>query len=316
MADATPTRTGQVNGAGDEFAIFLKVFSGEILAAFDEYNIMEALHMIKSITHGKSAQFPASGKVTAVRHQPGQQILGQNQFRVAERIINIDLPLVAHEFIAEIDELFSHTSLERAELRHQLGQALACEFDETIFRVVVLASRAAATVSGQPGGTELIAATAASDASVLAGALFDAATAMDEKDIPENYRYSAFRPAQYYLLVQNTDLINRDFGGAGSFSDGVVTRIAGFPIMKSNHVPNEVVAAVTGERNTYDGDFSTTVGVCWHKSAAGTVRRKGFTFAADWLPDRLGHLMTARYVMGHGILRPESAVEIKSAATP
>ena len=60
MSDATPSRLGQVNGANSAFALFLKVFSGEVLTTFDELNIMKSLHMTRTISSGKSAQFPVN----------------------------------------------------------------------------------------------------------------------------------------------------------------------------------------------------------------------------------------------------------------
>ena len=60
MSDATPSRMGSINGASDKFALFLKVFSGEVLTTFDELNIMKGLHMTRTISSGKSAQFPVN----------------------------------------------------------------------------------------------------------------------------------------------------------------------------------------------------------------------------------------------------------------
>ena len=59
--DTTPSRLGQVNAANDANALFLKVFSNEILTTFDEANIMKDLHTVRSISSGKSAQFPVTG---------------------------------------------------------------------------------------------------------------------------------------------------------------------------------------------------------------------------------------------------------------
>ena len=44
--DTTPSRLGQVNAANDANALFLKVFSNEILTTFDEANIMKDLHTV------------------------------------------------------------------------------------------------------------------------------------------------------------------------------------------------------------------------------------------------------------------------------
>ena len=61
MANATVSRLGLVNFlTGTSFdALFLKVFSGEVLTAFGQNNIFdERLHTVRTIASGKSASFP------------------------------------------------------------------------------------------------------------------------------------------------------------------------------------------------------------------------------------------------------------------
>jgi len=54
MANATVSRLGLVNNTGTSFdALFLKVFSGEVLTAFVRNNIFnEQLHSVRTITSG------------------------------------------------------------------------------------------------------------------------------------------------------------------------------------------------------------------------------------------------------------------------
>ena len=65
MANTSPSRLGQINGSGDVDSLFLKVFSGEILTTFEEQNIMKDLHMVRTISSGKTAQFPVTGVADA-----------------------------------------------------------------------------------------------------------------------------------------------------------------------------------------------------------------------------------------------------------
>ena len=55
MANSVPTRLGQINGAGDVDALFLKVFAGEVLTAFQDRNVMLSRSMVRTISSGKSA---------------------------------------------------------------------------------------------------------------------------------------------------------------------------------------------------------------------------------------------------------------------
>lgn len=55
MTDANPSRLGQINAAGATDALFLKLFSGEVLTAFTQATVFLQHHFVQSISGGKSA---------------------------------------------------------------------------------------------------------------------------------------------------------------------------------------------------------------------------------------------------------------------
>lgn len=311
MANATVLATGQINGAGATDALFLKVFGGEVLTAFEEACVVMDKHTVRQISSGKSAQFPATWKVTAAYHTPGAEIVGQTS-NVAERIINIDDLLVSSVFIAVIDEAKSHYET-RSTYSMEMGRSLANQWDKNVLQIGVLAARAAATVTGSDGGTSLTSATTLyrTSATDLAAGIFAAVQAMDEKNIPLDEEKNVFvRPAQYYLLAQATALTNRDWAdGGGNYAQGKILQVAGCPIRKTNHLPitniNTGVAA-------YQGDFSKTAALIMTKQAAGTVKLLDLAQEMQYDIRRQGTLLVAKYAIGHGILRPECAVELKT----
>jgi hypothetical protein len=311
MANATPSRIGQVNNAGDVDALFLKVYAGEVLTAFTEQNKLADRTMVRNITSGKSAQFPATWKATASYHTPGTEITG-NTIAGNERVIVIDDLLISPVFIASIDEAKTHYEV-RSEYSKQAGAALARTMDKNLAQVGLLAARASATVTGGNGGSQITAATAKTDAAVLQTAAFACAQALDEKDVPEDDRYFYVKPAQYYLLINSgSNAINRDFGGEGngSVAEGNIFRIAGMRIVKTNNLPQSNVA--TGPA-AYQGDFTNTAALAMHRSAVGTVKLIDLAVEMAYDIRRQGTLVVAKYAVGHGILRPESAVEVKTA---
>lgn len=313
MTDYTVSRLGEVNTAGGSVTeLFLKVFPGEVMGAFRETNVMMPLHVTRTITSGKSATFPATGKSSATYHTPGTTLIGAQRINHNERIISIDSLLVADTFVAEIDEAMNHFDV-RGEYAAQLGQALAKTADENLLQVAVLTARSSATVTGISGGSAVTHANAKTDGEQLASLIFDAAQAFDEKDVPENDRYVAMRPAQFYLAVQSTKLLNKDWGGEGSFANAKLPVVAGMKVVKTNNLPITSISATTGENNTYNGDFSKTAAVAWDRRAVGTVQLIGLKMEKEYKIELQGTLMVAKYAMGHGILRPECAVEI---ATP
>lgn len=308
MANATPSRLGQINGSGDVQALFLKVFSGEVLAQFEKTTVFKDRTTFRSISSGKSASFPVLGRNSAAYHTPGSEITG-NSIAANEKVITIDDLLVSPVFIASIDEAFNHYDV-RSQYSKECGLALAYAMDKNIAQVSVLAARQSATITGEAGGTVLTNASYGTDSAVLAGGLFAAAQAMDEKWIPSDERAAYFRPAQYYLLAQNVTAINTLYGGQGAYSEGEIVKIAGLPIVKTTSLPSSNV--VSGPA-AYQGNFSTTVGLVMHKSAVGTVKLLDLATEAAYDIRRQGTLVVAKYAMGHGVIRPEAALELKTS---
>ena len=148
-------------GQGDSLHLFLKKFAGEVLTVFDEKNIMKPLHTMRTISKGKSAQFPIIGTANAGYYTPGSSILenstvatgGLNKFAQTEKVIHIDKVLMASTFIASIDELVSHFDV-RAPYNHQLGEALANEFDKNVLKVAVKTGGKQGTLVGSEDHTD------------------------------------------------------------------------------------------------------------------------------------------------------------------
>lgn len=316
MTDLNLIRLGQVNGAGDVDATFAKIYAGEVITAFEGTNVMLGRHMVRTIDHGKSAAFPATGNIDAYYHTPGSKLLGQvvNQNEV---LITIDDLLTSPAYIANIDEAKNHYDMRSIVTKEQ-GRKLAKTMDQHLLQVGVLAARSANVVTGLPGGS-VINQTAGTDFAAsgddLAGALFAAAQAFDEKDIPEDERFFYVRPGQYYNLVDSAKTINRDYGGSGAYSDGKVFRVAGFEIVKTNNLPSTNITsgvAAGGTAARYAGDFTGTVGLAMHKSAIGTVKLLDLGLDISYETAYQSHLVVSKYAVGHGILQPAAAIEVST----
>ena len=219
--NTTASRLGQVNVAGDVDALFLKVFSGEILTTFEEFNVMKGLHTMRTIANGKSAQFPVTGIATAKYHTPGENIAdGANSYlssiKHAERTINIDDVLIASTFIANIDELKNHYDI-RSIYAQELGKALAKRFDLATMKTLAAAARSAATITGGKAGITINRGSGTLTGAGIQASLFSAAQKLDENDIPDDgARFAILKPADYYTLIASgEEVVNRDFGGRG-----------------------------------------------------------------------------------------------------
>jgi hypothetical protein len=330
------SRSGQTASAGDQNALFLKQFAGEVLSVFEEANVMMPLHTVRTISSGKSAQFPAVGTATANYHAPGESIIEDasdesgtpnylSAINHAEIVVTINDLLVSACFIANLDEAKNHYDV-RSEYTRQMGYALANEADKTLLNYGFIGARATAD---RFGGTDYLGSVidvhdgvgvqVPTGAEMLA-AIVDAAQLLDEKDVPSNDRYCVMAPAQYYSLVEeNKDAINRDYGndGNGSLASGVVLSVSGIRLFKSNHIPTADWTPGAGDLGSASGtyDFTGTEAkrpqaLVFHRSALGTVKLLDLAVESEYQVERQGTLMAARYAMGHDILRHEAIVEL------
>lgn len=312
MTDATVSRLGQANAAGDAKALFLKVFAGEVLTAFETNVLMKDKHLIRSIAHGKSASFPATWKIGSSYHTPGAEIVGK-QVKHNERVISIDDLLISDAFLANIDEAMNHYDV-RSIYSTEMGRELAKTYDKNVARNVILAARGT-NIFGDTAydGGNVLDANLATSGSAIAAAIWSAAEELDSKDVPTNDRYGVLAVPQYYLLAQTTDAINMDWGGSGSYADGTVKAVGGIPLFKSNNVPQANDSANTDIPAAYRANYSTTVGAVFQKGAAGTVQLLDLAMESEYDIRRQGTLMVAKYAVGHGLLNPACAVELKTA---
>lgn len=318
MSNTNPSRLGQVNGAGSTDELFLKVFSGEVMTIFEAENVTKQRVMSRTIQHGKSAQFPVMGRASAFYHTPGNEILG-GSIKHNEKVIVIDDLLISPVFIAEIDEAKNHYDV-RSHYSAEVGRVLAQTWDRHALQVGVLAARTTVgNIEGEaPAGTVITEAAAGdwTDPNKLAAAFYAAAQIFDEKNVPDNERVAYLKPGAYYRLIQSDKAINRDFGGEGSYAKGNIWEIAGIEIVKTNNLPTTNVVASSveaGSRDSYVGNFTKTEGLFMHKSAIGTVQLMDLSTRMDYDPRRLGTQIVSRYAVGHGVLRPEGAIELARA---
>ena len=247
------TRPGQSNSTGDARALYLKLFSGEMFKGFQHNAIARDLVMKRTLKNGKSLQFIYTGHTKAEFHTPGNSIMGNSDGAppVAEKTITCDDLLISSAFVYELDETLAHYEL-RGEISKKIGYALAQKYDRLIFRSIARGARAASPVSKtnfvEPGGTQIRVgtgnATNAYDASLLVGAFYDAAAALDEKGVSSDGRVAVLNPRQYYSLINTVSsgvitsgLINRDAQGTALQSGQGVVEIAGIKIYKSMNIP-------------------------------------------------------------------------------
>lgn len=321
MANATPSRLGQINGAGDALATFLKVFAGEVLTTFNREALFRDKHITRTIPSGKSAQFPATGITQAYTHNPGDEIMG-SIINAAERVIAIEGLKIAPAFVANIDEAMNHYDY-RSIYSQDIGQALSKLYDQDVARTMIMAARATVpNVKGVFAGDVLAStetnAAYATDGPTLFNGIYDGGVLLDARDVPMNDRNVFLRPVNYALLIKSEKpfdfRLNDGQTGLGGYAEGKVRMVYGMPIWKTNNLINTNDIGNTAEPAGRQHDYSVTQAVISHKSAAGTVAIQDVTMESEYDMRRQGWLMLGKYLCGHDILRPEASFELQSGA--
>ena len=281
----SPIRHGQTNATGDARSLFLKLYAGEVLTAFQTRNVMMPLHRVRTISKGKSAQFPMTGKFrSASYHTPGNEITPSTA-KQGERIVSIDDLLINAQFIANIDEAMSHYDI-RSIYTQEAGYALAKVADQNILRTAIKSGlcdkKEVAAVSGMIqeigsgfddedfthnvfiGGATDSAANLVQDPSEIAHAIVQARRILENAAVPGDPVVVLPTDLYYNMFKMNgsnnlNDLVifNRDVGGGGSVVTGDVPMIMGMPLVTTPHMGSFSGSTWSPSLWTQDGGTGT-----------------------------------------------------------
>jgi len=297
--DGAIHRSGQNNATGSVRDLYLKLYAGEVLTAFQSKNIMMPLHRVRTISKGKSAQFPMTGKYRdASYHTPGAEIV-PSAAKQGERIVTIDDLLINAQFIPNIDEAMSHYDI-RSVYTQQAGFSLAKVADENILRLAIKAALCEnSTIAGVAGMIQdysafsdedftpnVVIGDAAGDVRLpkdIIQAIMDARRIFDNYNVPGDpvvvmpvdMYYDLFKVSSASDMVDFA-IFNRDVGGGGSIAQGTVPQILGMPIYVTNHL------GYFSSGSTWVSNLFTQAGGAGTALAAG--RPSGHKDGADTAP--------------------------------
>ena len=334
----TLSRGGVIKNDGGSWdkdnALWLKVFSGEVLSSFRRNCIFSDFVTKRTITSGRSAQFPVLGRFTASYVAPGSFIDGQGNLEQNEVVIRIDDYLTAAADIFDLDEAKAHYDY-RSQYSIELGEALARAYDARIARLLTLGARTSTgdltankpTANEAPfrTGTRVDLNKAAPTSDDLVAAVFSCAEALDKKDVSSDNRVLVCDPASFYSLIQSSRAVNFDWnqqGTNGSYKEGQIVKLAGFSIYSSNHIAQGNVSVAPAQEQGWvfngtldksDVDMSQTKMLAFQRNAVGCVALKDIQMSMtgnDYMVTYNATKMKAQYAIGAGVLRPECCVEI------
>lgn len=311
---------GQKLSAGDRDALFMKVFSGEVLTAFSRNSVMMSRHVVRTIDHGKSASFAIMGRTRAKYLTPGNSLDDQRKkMEHNERIIAIDGLLTADCLITDIDDAMNHYDV-RVEYSRQLGEALAMGADCAVINEVAnLADKDVAEniptngagadkVLGTGKAFEFVTGLAVDQSKeygnkILEG-LLAARAEMTKNYVPLNDRYCLLTPEGYSAVIKALMPDAANYQALFDPNSGKLQTICGFEVVEVPHLLND---GIDGKHALSDKIKTAGLqGIVFHRSAVGTVKLKDLAMERARRPEYQADQMIAKYAMGHGGLRPEA----------
>ena len=348
--NSSPTVGGGANIAAsartvsNDQTLFLKVWSGEYLDAYQEQLELGKLVATHTISNAKSYQWPTSGRATAGPKDPGQYTIGDDVVRFGEVEIFVDRPDYAEHFVDNIDELHSHYSIRRPLMLEQ-SRALARYTESKICGAL---SQAAQTdvptgITYSFGGTDYgdatnrvftltgitsMAALRASDFTLVANAMADMNSLYYNLGMDPSQAYLVLDPQTYMAFKRSAEglkLINRDYNAeAGiNYRDGVLPTIYEIKVVRSTEWASwtDVAAAATPlngdaafHRNTYNPNNTDVAGLFFMGNSVGHLSLLGLqsTMSQEELVDSV--LIRNKKCDGVGPLRAETVFSLKLAA--
>jgi hypothetical protein len=336
--NSSPLRWGKgQSDPVDNRELWLEVFGGEVLTAFDLATVFGDKIRTKSVGGGqKSWKFPKTWKATSEYHVPGTELLG-NDFETGEVTVTADDILVSHYGFSDLDSILSHFDM-RSPVSSAMGRELSKVYDKNIARQLVLAARTASDGSF-PGGNVI------ADDSLKANGdgLYDGADWIAairkinenfyDNDVPEDMArflavpYKVFDAIKYATDANGNYLVlNRDFHGSeGAQAGGISGRaetmnVDGVTVIKSRNTPFGLGVDVTASNESsdttvyskYRADFRKTLAVAWTQDAVASVKIRDIMFEQTRDTRRLEDFTVASMFCGLGTLRPECAQEIQA----
>lgn len=319
------------NNAQDKLALFLKVFGGEVLTAFARTSVTTSRHMMRSISSGKSAQFPVLGRTNAAYLAPGANLDDiRKDIPHTEKTISIDGLLTADVLIYDIEDAMNHYDV-RSEYTAQLGESLAMAADGAVLAEIAglcnLPDASNENIAGL--GTASVLETSKPQSELptpealgieVIELLAKARAALTKNYVPASDRVFFCNPDTYSAILSALMPNAANYAAIIDPERGSIRNVMGFEVVEVPHL----TAGGAGDSRTNLGSnqkhqFPTTksgsvkvytgnvIGLFMHRSAVGTVKLKDLALERARRANFQADQIIAKYAMGHGGLRPEAA---------
>ena len=328
-------------GAGK---LWLPIWSGEVLHAYDEYRMFEPMVTSKTISSGRLMEFPITGTVSLKpAWDAGEYLVGDNNSKATTFSVELDKrPMAAHFELDNVDLMITQWEY-RQELARQAGQTLANARDKQIASFIAGAAGVAKLADDPRTGLSYAAPFAigstdeAENALAVLEGIEEFCVELQENDVPVQGCYCVVPPKLFQQIRRlgvaesGEQAMNMQpmFGGVAAagglgaqFTQGMNSlsdrlTYMGVTILKSNHVPTkDIVATPTldtqegliGEaRYSVAGATAKVRGLIFCSEAVASIRKTGLVVDTEDDIRRNTTFTVASMFSGTGVLKPELA---------
>jgi hypothetical protein len=279
-------RPGQANQAGAINALHIEEFTGAVEGTIDRKSALKGWVPMRTVKGTSVITNFAVGESTLQRLVPGGPPPDGTGTDFAKRMLAIDTVVMARTVLPLL-EVFQTSYDARQEIGREHGKKIAKFYDESFFiqglKAALLADsayRGAGAVgkpSGHFGGSQQVLAAAGDslDPAKLYAAVANLFVKMEEKDVDPRTDdvMIALRPAEFYTLLQNEQLIDGTYKTSeGTSIQAHLLKAYGVPVMSSTNFPGgrNIVGnflSNAGNGNAYDGDFTKAVALAFSPRA-------------------------------------------------
>ncbi|WP_432340594.1 hypothetical protein [Yersinia enterocolitica] len=304
---------GKGSVSADKLGMFLKVFAGEVLTAFQRRSVTMDKITTRTITSGKSASFPVLGRASAHYLLPSESLDDKRSgMKATEKVITIDGLLTADCLIFDIESAMNHFDV-RAEYANQLGESIAIASDASVLAEIAKLANTDENIEGlgAPSVLEIGDKATLSEPKVLGQAVIDylikARGSLTHNYVLSGDRYVYVLPETYSAILAALGPNAANFSALGDLEKGVLTNVAGFTIVE---VPHFVQGGADGKHSfPTTGKVTSTnvVALIAHRSAVGQVKLKDTSIERARRPEYQADQVIAKCAVGIGGLRPEAS---------
>ncbi len=273
-------RPGQSNQGGSVSALHLEEFTGIVESTIERKASLKGFIPMRTVRGTSTITNFAVGESTLQKATPGSPIDGTGT-DFSKRTLTVDTVILARSVLPLL-ETFQTSYDSRKEIGMEHGKKIAKFYDQSFFIQAIKAAQFAdstyknGAASGKPlghfgGSTQTLTASGdALDPAKLYAAVANLFVQMEEKDVDPRTDdvVIALRPAEFYTLLQNEQLIDGTYKTSeGTSIQAHLLKAYGVPVMASNNFPGGQTISGHLLGTDYDGDFTKVVAAAFSPRA-------------------------------------------------